>query len=149
MAPALGVLRNGGSTRLEPGLLPPAFRESVYPSDMSVRLGDSPVSFTDVSTVIADFGTKTVSYGRALAFEPLYGVQNLEPLARNIWETAKFRELLQQSLGSPVELTPDEADEIIRLAQGRRPDLMPGEELVRRVRKLLGHSVIGRLRRFE
>jgi hypothetical protein len=47
----------------------------------------------------------------------------------SIWDTPKFKRLLSQPIGSPIDLTKEEADEIIRLAAGRRPDLPSGSEL--------------------
>lgn len=44
----------------------------------------------------------------------------------NIWDTPKLQQMLEQPVGSPVELTEEEAAEIVRLAFGRRPDLEPG-----------------------
>lgn len=75
-----------------------------------------------------------------------FGEVLAKPVA-SIWDTEKFREILSQPLGSPVELTVDEAKEIIRLAFGHRPDLPTSGELVRQVRELLGHSIFERLDR--
>ena len=40
-----------------------------------------------------------------------------------IWDTPELKGLLDQPLGAPIELSFEEADEIVRLAAGRRPDL--------------------------
>jgi len=69
--------------------------------------------------------------------------------ANTVWDTPKMRELLAAPLGSPIELTMEEADEIVRLAYGRRPDLAPGKEIVEDVREILGHSLIERLKKVE
>jgi len=66
-----------------------------------------------------------------------------------IWDSAKFIELLSMPIGSPVELTFEEADEIVRLAAGRRPDLPSGKEYEKEVRELLGHSLIDRIEKAE
>ncbi|MBI2907924.1 MAG: hypothetical protein HYX92_09740 [Chloroflexi bacterium] len=42
---------------------------------------------------------------------------------RTVWDTPKLRKLVAQPLGAPIELTREQADEIVRLAFGRRPDL--------------------------
>jgi hypothetical protein len=68
-------------------------------------------------------------------------------LQPSVWDSPKLRQLLEQPLGSPIELSPDEAREIAKLAFGRRGDLPEGRRFVREVRELLGHSVIERLQR--
>lgn len=68
-------------------------------------------------------------------------------LAFNIWHTPKLKRLLNEPLGTPISLTMEEADEIVRLAAGRRPDLPAGKELVKEVRALLGHSLMERLKK--
>ena len=65
--------------------------------------------------------------------------------ADNIWNTDKFKYLVQEDIGSPIELTREEADEIVRLAYGSRPDLPPGNVVVGEVREILGHSLIERI----
>jgi len=67
----------------------------------------------------------------------------------SIWETSKFIDLLSQPLGSPIELTPEEANEIVRLAAGRRPDLPEGKDFTIEVREQLGHSLSDRLDKSE
>jgi len=67
----------------------------------------------------------------------------------NVWDSPKFRKLVAEPVGAPVELTMEEADEIVRLAFGRRPDLPTGKELVKEVRELLGHSLIERLKKMD
>jgi len=69
--------------------------------------------------------------------------------APNVWDTPRLKELSAQPLGAPIELTPEEAEEIVRLAAGRRPDLPAGKGFVAEVRELLGHSLIERLRKTE
>jgi len=61
-----------------------------------------------------------------------------------VWDSPRLRNLLAQPLGAPVELTDEEAEEIVRLAAGRRPDLTPGKDYVEDVRTLLGHSILER-----
>lgn len=75
----------------------------------------------------------------------------VEPIeeSKTIWDTPNLQSLLNAPLGSPIELTREEADQIVRLAFGRRPDLPPGKELVGEVRELLGHSLIERLKYAE
>ena len=67
----------------------------------------------------------------------------------NIWETQKLQRLVNEPVGSPIELTKEEADEVVRLAYGRRPDLLPGKELTEQIRGLLGHSLIERIGKVE
>jgi len=67
----------------------------------------------------------------------------------NVWDTPKMKSLLAEPLGTPVALTKEEATEIVRLAAGRRPDLPAGEDLVKEVRELLGHSLMERLKRMD
>jgi mRNA-degrading endonuclease RelE of RelBE toxin-antitoxin system len=54
----------------------------------------------------------------------------------SIWELPKFDALRKQPLGSPVELTRDEAIAIVREAFASMPELPPGPEYVRQVRPL-------------
>ncbi len=68
---------------------------------------------------------------------------------KTIWDTANLQALLSAPLGSPVELTREEADEVVRLAFGRRPDLRPGKEFVEEIRELLGHSIIERMKSID
>lgn len=63
----------------------------------------------------------------------------------NLWGTPKFKSMLNQPVGSPIELTLEEAEEIVKLAAGSRPDLPTGKDFVKEVRTLLGHSIIGRI----
>jgi hypothetical protein len=67
----------------------------------------------------------------------------------NVWDSPKLRKLLAEPIGAPVELTMEEADEIVRLAFGRRHDLPTGKEMVKEVRELLGHSLIERLKKMD
>lgn len=67
----------------------------------------------------------------------------------SIWDTPKLKSMLEQPLGAPIELTFEEANEIVRLAAGRRPDLPAGKELVKEVRELLGHSLLERLKKVD
>jgi hypothetical protein len=71
----------------------------------------------------------------------------MQKIIDSIWDTEKFKLLLSQPLGSPVELTRDEAEEIIRLAAGRKPDLPSGKIATREIREQLGHSIADRLKR--
>jgi len=50
----------------------------------------------------------------------------------------RLKELLRQPVGTPVELTPEEAWEIIEAGAGGRPDLPSGKEYVRRVSHIWG-----------
>lgn len=70
-------------------------------------------------------------------------------LAFNVWDTPKLKRLVNEPLGAPISLTMEEADEIVQLAAGRRPDLPVGKEFVREVRELLGHSLMERLKKAE
>lgn len=67
----------------------------------------------------------------------------------NVWDSPKFRKLVAEPVGAPIDLTMEEADDIVRLAFGRRPDLPAGKELVKEVRELLGHSLIERLKKTD
>ena len=55
------------------------------------------------------------------------------PDETDIWGTSKLVELLKQPMGSPIELTREEALQIIRLAAGRRPDLPSGADYIAKV----------------
>ena len=88
--------------------------------------------------------SNSYSYGTN---SPDWGTVHHEHLS--IWDSPKFIELLSQPLGSPIELTLEEADEIVRLAAGRLPDLPSGIEYTREVRELLGRSIIDRLEKSE
>ncbi|MFQ5880469.1 MAG: chorismate synthase, partial [Dehalococcoidia bacterium] len=54
----------------------------------------------------------------------------------SIWDSPRLQEMLRQPLGSPVNLTREEAIAIAREAFGKRPDLPPGDEYVRRLRPM-------------
>jgi len=71
-------------------------------------------------------------------------VREITSPVTTIWDSARLQHLLAQPLGAPVDLTDEEAEEIVRLAAGRRPDLPPGRDYVRYVRALFGHSILGR-----
>lgn len=86
-------------------------------------------------------GTSTPNWGTVLT--------EISKTVRTIWDSAKFTELLSMPIGSPIELTLEEADEIVRLAAGRRPDLLAGADYEREVRELLGHSLLDRLEKAE
>ncbi len=69
--------------------------------------------------------------------------------ASNVWDSPKLRKLVAEPIGTPIELTIEEADEIVRLAFGRRPDLPTGKDWTKEVRELLGHSMIERIKKME
>jgi hypothetical protein len=50
-------------------------------------------------------------------------------------EDPQILEILQQPVGTPVNLTREQALAIVRAGIGGRPDLPSGKEYVRRVRK--------------
>lgn len=64
----------------------------------------------------------------------------------DIWDTPKLQRLVRDQVGDTIELTREEAEEIVKLAFGRRPDLPPGKQVVEEVREVLGHSIIERLK---
>lgn len=66
-----------------------------------------------------------------------------------IWDTDKLQQMLKEPVGSPIELTKEEAAEIVRLAFGRRSDLEPGNAFVEKEREMLGASMIDRLKDVE
>ena len=66
-----------------------------------------------------------------------------------VWDSPKLRKLVAEPMGTPIDLTMEEAEQIVRLAFGRRPDLPAGKDLVKEVRELLGHSLIERLRKTD
>lgn len=51
-----------------------------------------------------------------------------------VGDSSRLKHMLAQPLGAPIELTDEEAEEIVRLAAGSRPDLTPGKEYVEDVR---------------
>ena len=54
----------------------------------------------------------------------------------SVWDRPNIKAMLREPVGSPVSLTDEEAEAIAREAFGKRPDLPPGEEYVRQVRKV-------------
>lgn len=54
----------------------------------------------------------------------------------SIWDKPHIKAMLKQPLGSPISLTEEEADIIAKEAFGKRPDLPPGEEYVRRLKSV-------------
>jgi len=66
-----------------------------------------------------------------------------------VWDTPKLQKLLTDPVGAPIELTLEEADEIVRIAAGRRPDLPPGKEVTKEIREVLGHSLMQRLKKVD
>lgn len=94
--------------------------------------------------LVRNIGTKTTA---ALNWDEIVPESIGE--VKSIWETPTLQALLNAPLGSPIELTREEADEIVRLAFGRRPDLPSGKEFIEEVRELLGHSLIERLKDVE
>lgn len=72
-------------------------------------------------------------------------LEETEP--KGIWGKPSIRVMLRQSIGEPIVLTKEEAREIARTAFGSNPDLLPGEEFVRRLRPLIGRSILRKLKR--
>lgn len=68
---------------------------------------------------------------------------------KTVWDADKLQSMLMQPVGMPVDLTREEAEEIVRLAFGRRPDLESGKSFVESVREILGHSLLERLKDAE
>ncbi len=66
---------------------------------------------------------------------------------KGIWGKPSIRVMLRQSVGEPIVLTKEEAREIARTAFGSNPDLPPGEEFVRRIRPLIGRSILRKIKR--
>lgn len=83
------------------------------------------------------------------AFDYWVAQLNSPKIVKSIWDTDKFKMMLSQPLGTPVEMTRDEAEEIIRLAAGRKPELPSGKTFVREIREQLGHSISKRLEKSE
>jgi hypothetical protein len=55
---------------------------------------------------------------------------------RSIWDKPRVNAMRQEPIGSPVRLTRAEAQAIAREAFGKRPDLPPGSEYVRRLKPI-------------
>lgn len=85
-------------------------------------------------TFASDWGTMLAKFSREIF---------------TVWDTRKLKRLLEEPLGSPIELTMEEAGEIVHLAAGRRPDLPYGKEFVNEVREVLGHSLMERLKKTD
>lgn len=66
-----------------------------------------------------------------------------------IWDTPKLQSLLVEPVGAPIDLTFEEANEIVKLAAGRRHDLPPGKDVIKEVREVLGHSLMKRLKKAD
>jgi len=116
--------------------------EQDYMPGQFISIGD--MHFGDANDIASDLNSH-------LPGSPLYdwNIQQSEvhrPIV-NVWDTPKMKSLLAEPLGTPVALTKEEAIEIVRLAAGRRPDLPAGEDVVKEVRELLGHSLMERLKR--
>lgn len=54
----------------------------------------------------------------------------------SVWELPKFKAMLEQPLGTPVHLTREEAIAIATEAFASRPDLPPGDEYVRKMKRM-------------
>lgn len=156
---------------MSPGTLTKIPRTTVQTNtSMPAKLDNSEEQFLDTPlrhrTLVDDFGEPFLFniYGPYIAGQAF--VRNLstrrtralnwdeiiaEPIeeVKTIWDTPNLQTLLNTPLGSPIELTREEADEIVRLAFGRRPDLPSGKEFVEEIRELLGHSLIERLKDTE
>jgi hypothetical protein len=76
------------------------------------------------------------------------GEATVQPIA-DIWDGPKLRKALMEPMGAPISLTTEEAIEIARRAFGSNPKLPSGKEFVGRIRPLIGHSILERLRRWH
>jgi len=54
----------------------------------------------------------------------------------SVWELPKFKALLKQPVGAPLELTREESLAIAKEAFASRPDLPPGDEYARQIRPI-------------
>jgi hypothetical protein len=110
--------------------------------------GGRPLFYLDSQTCLADQAHfRYISRGHRIGTATGIWDTFLAELCRTpptVWESPKLRKLLADPLGSPIELTPEEADEIVRLAAGRRPDLPKSKEFLDEVRELLGHALMER-----
>jgi hypothetical protein len=56
----------------------------------------------------------------------------------SIWETPRIKKMLAQPVGTPMDLTREEALAIVSDSAGSMPDLPEGKDYVRRVRGIWG-----------
>jgi len=56
--------------------------------------------------------------------------------SHSIWDTPKLRAMRKERIGAPVDLTKEEALAVAKEAFGKRPDLPPGDEYVRRLKPI-------------
>lgn len=64
------------------------------------------------------------------------------PLSERI-DDPEILEVLRQPIGSPINLTPEQALVVLRAGVGSRPDLPPGDQFVNELRKTLGIRLRG------
>ena len=64
------------------------------------------------------------------------------PLSERI-DDPEILEALSQPVGSPIDLTPEQALVVLKAGVGSRPDLPPGDEFVKELRKTVGIRVRG------
>lgn len=133
-----------------------ASQETVPPVESQQRqvletLTKSPlfyVSRDSYMTDISHFAHMSRSYGRGTRVGEWDSVpEKTQSHPLTVWNSPKLKELLSQSLGAPIDLTKEEAEEIVRLAAGRRHDLPSGADFTRRVREQFGHSLMERVKK--
>lgn len=66
------------------------------------------------------------------------------PKKAQIWETPEVKRMLAQPFGAPVNLTKEQAVEIVKSSFGSRPDLPDGREYVRDIRLAFGESIFAK-----
>ncbi len=133
-----------------------ASHETVPPVESQQRqvletLTKSPLFYVSRDAFITDishFASMSRSYGSGTGVGDWGSVlEEIQSHPRTVWDSRKLKELLSQPLGAPIDLTKEEAEEIVRLAAGRRHDLPSGADFTRRVREQLGHSLMERVKK--
>jgi len=125
-----------------------ATSERLISPEISVEAAASPQYWESgesyTATLVSPASMSRRHRGQTVSIDWESILRAVTPRARTVWDSPRLQHLLAQPLGSPVDLTDEEAEEIVRLAAGRRPDLRPGRDYVRYIRTLLGHSIVGR-----
>lgn len=118
------------------------------------RMDWDPRMHTGVMHLLPDSTVEYLTYPEADRASPVLTVWDRsarggQPIEgeTSIWNSPRLQQMLKQPLGSSVELTIEEAREVVRSAFGSRPDLPAPAEFLSEVSDALGYSVIDRVRR--
>ena len=139
--------RTGEISHSEEGIDPKQLRNQIVVQDrwdgLIVREHGSYIAGQGFHSGIGTNRTTNIDWDEIIGTE---SEAEVEDEHTGIWDTSKLQRLVRDPIGAPIELTREEAEEIVKLAFGRRPDLPPGKQVVEEVREILGHSIIERLK---